>query len=72
MGALELTALLSPLATHGKVASATQAQALNAIVFLYRDVLLMPLGELGEWSRPHRPKYLPTVLTKDQVARSEL
>jgi integron integrase len=69
MGTPEVTAFLSHLATHGKVAPATQAQALNAIVFLYRDVLLMPLGELGEWSRPHRPKHLPTVLTKDQAIR---
>lgn len=32
MGAAELTAFLSHLATQGKVAPATQAQALNAIV----------------------------------------
>ncbi|MBM3847854.1 MAG: integron integrase [Verrucomicrobia bacterium] len=69
MGAPEITAFLSHLATHAKVAPATQSQALNAIVFLYRDVLLLPLGPLGEWSRPQRPKHLPTVLTKDQVAR---
>lgn len=69
MGAAELAAFLSDLASVGKVAPATQAQALNAIVFLYRDVLLSPLGDLGEWSRPPRRRHLPTVLTKDQVAR---
>ena len=40
MGPPEITAFLSDLATVGEVAPATQSQALNAIVFLYRDVLL--------------------------------
>ncbi len=48
MGALELTAFLSDLASVGRVAPATQAQALNAIVFLYRDVLLHPSPERGQ------------------------
>ena len=49
MGAPELTGFLSHLATHLKVAPATQAQALNAIVFLYRDVLLSGFGV--HWTR---------------------
>ena len=36
---------LSHLATEGKVAASTQRQALNALVFLYRDVLDLPLQE---------------------------
>ena len=67
MGAAELAAFLSDLASVGKVAPATQAQALNAIVFLYRDVLLRPLGDLGEWGRCARPKHLPTVLSQAEV-----
>ncbi len=34
---------LSCLATEGKVSASTQKQALNALVFLYREVLDMPL-----------------------------
>ncbi len=39
MNAPEVERFLSHLATQGQVAAATQRQALNAIVFLYRDVL---------------------------------
>lgn len=41
-------------------AVSTQAQALNALVFLYRAVLKRPLGAL-EFSRPRRPARLPAV-----------
>lgn len=39
MGAPELTAFLSDLAIKRNVAASTQNQALNALLFLYRDVL---------------------------------
>ena len=39
------------LAVQRKVAASTQTQALNAIVFLYRDVLVAPLGEISELNR---------------------
>jgi integron integrase len=42
-------------------------QALNAVVFLYRDVLLRPLGRLPELRRSARPPRLPEVLSKDEV-----
>ncbi|MDW7772234.1 MAG: phage integrase N-terminal SAM-like domain-containing protein [Desulfobulbaceae bacterium] len=35
---------LSYLASRENVAASTQRQALNALVFLYRDVLAKPLG----------------------------
>jgi len=38
MGAAEVEQYLSNLATKGKVAASTQRQALNAIVFFYREV----------------------------------
>lgn len=50
-------------------AAATQNQALNAIVFLYRDVLREPLGDLGKWARAKRPKRLPTWLTHAEMVR---
>ena len=48
--------------------ASTQNQALNAIVFLYRDVLKQPLGELGKWARAKRPKRLPVYLEKSEMA----
>lgn len=50
-------------------AAATQNQALNAVVFLYRDVLRSPLGDIGNWSRARRPKRLPSWLTHDEMLR---
>lgn len=58
---------LEKLAPHSS--ASTQNQALNAIVFLYRDVLQQPLGELGPWARAKRPKRLPTWLTHDEMLR---
>jgi len=47
MGKQQIEAFLSNLVTQGNVASSTQRQALNAIVFLYREVLDMPIeGEI--------------------------
>jgi integron integrase len=69
LGTKDVEAFLSHLATVGKVSGATQRQALNAIVFLYRDVMDIPLeGEIA----PARSKRLispPTVLTQVEVQR---
>jgi len=70
MGAKEVERFLSHLATKEKVAVSTQKQALNALVFLYRDVLLMPLGK--DSLAPIRSKrkiHPPTVLTVEEVER---
>jgi len=70
MGAKEVERFLSHLATNRKVAVSTQKQALNALVFLYRDVLLTPLGK--DSLAPLRSKrkiHPPTVLTVDEVER---
>jgi hypothetical protein len=42
MGADEIRAFLTHLAVQGQVAAATQNGALNALVFLYRQVLKQP------------------------------
>lgn len=62
-------AFLTDLAVRGKVSAATQNQALAAIVFLYRDVLRMPLPWLEGIERAKRPKRLPVVLSQADVAR---
>ncbi len=68
MGAAELELFLTDLAVRGQVSVSTQNQALNEIVFLYRDVLNMELGRL-EAVRSRRPKRLPTVLAPEEVAQ---
>ena len=67
LGTAEVAAFLSHLATDLHVAVATQNQALNALVFLYEEVLHQPLGTIGEWARSERPKRLPVVLTRSEV-----
>jgi integron integrase len=66
MGAAEVEGFLSHLATEGKVAAATQRQALNAIIFLYREVLDIELGGIAPL-RSKKQRKPPTVLTKNEV-----
>ena len=64
----ELTAFLSHLANEGRVGASTQNQALNALVFLYREVLHIDLGDFGDFARAKRPKRLPAVLSRQECA----
>src|SRR5688500_6695384 len=67
MGAAEVTAFLSWLATERNVAAATQNQALSALLFLYKHVLGVELPWLGELVRAQRPVRLPSVLSEVEV-----
>ena len=55
------------LAEDLKVSASTQNQALNALVFLYREVLQLPFGQLEPFVRAKRLEHLPVVLTKAEV-----
>lgn len=68
MGAAEVSAFLSSLATVGKVSASTQNQALAALLFLYADVLGRKLEALEEMVRAKRPARLPVVMTRQEVA----
>ena len=68
MGAPELEAFLSDLAVRKQVAANTQNQALSALLFLYREVLGVELPWLDGVTRAKRPKRVPTVLSRDEVA----
>ncbi len=69
MGADEVAAFLSHLATEGKVAATTQNQALAALLFLYGKVLRMDLPWIEEVVRAKESRRLPVVLTPDEVTR---
>ena len=55
----EVASFLEYLAVQRKVAGATQAQALNAIVFFFAKVLEKPLGEIGPFKRAKKPIRIP-------------
>jgi len=69
MGTEEIKAFLTHLAVDENVAAATQNQALKAILFLYREVLTMGMGDIGDYLRAKCPKLLPTVLIKEEVQK---
>lgn len=63
----EITSFLNHLAVNRNVASATQNQALCAIVFLYKHVLETPLEFLENLKRAKAPINVPVVLTKEET-----
>jgi integron integrase len=67
MGGQELTLFLSDLAIQRNVSASTQNQALNAILFLYRDVLKIQLPWLDDVQRAKKPHRLPVVFTREEV-----
>src|SRR5260221_5859489 len=69
LGPSDVTRFLSSLAVDANVSASTQNQALAAIVFLYRDVLNMPVGWLNALVRAKRPGRVPVVFTGDEVRK---
>lgn len=65
----EVERFLSHLASVENVAASTQRQALNALVFLYRDVLLIPLDQSIAPVRAKRKRHPPAVLTEQELQR---
>jgi integron integrase len=65
----EIAQFLSSLATARRVSASTQNQALNALLFLYDEVLSKKIGLIDGVVRAKRPQRLPVVLTKDEVKR---
>ena len=66
MSEREISAFLKHLCVDRDVAAATHNQALNALVFPYREVLKMELKDI-EKHRPRRKKRVPVVLGVDEV-----
>lgn len=68
MGAVEIENFLTYLAQERHVAASTQNQALSAILFLYREVLHIPVTNI-EVTWANKPKRLPTVLSQSETQR---
>jgi integron integrase len=67
LGAAEVEQFLTHLAVHRKVSAATQNQALQALLFLYRHVLQIELPWLNEITRAAHSQRLPVVLDRAEV-----
>ncbi|MCF8070687.1 MAG: integron integrase [Desulfobacterales bacterium] len=67
VGKREIEAFLSHLAVDQRVAASTQRQALNAIVFLYKNVLDIPVNEKLEPVRAKRYARPPIVMSQGEV-----
>jgi integrase len=63
----DVSAFVSWLAERRRVSASTQNQALSAILFLYRDVLAVDLGEVPAIVRARTPERLPVVFSRAEV-----
>jgi len=62
-----INAFVTSLAVKDNVAASTQNQALAALLFLYRHVLGIEVGDLEDLIRAKKPARLPVVMTRDEV-----
>ncbi len=67
MGEKEIREYLNYLAVEKHVAASTQNQALNAILFLYKEIIKKDIGWLKDIKRAKTKKNLPVVLTPGEV-----
>lgn len=67
LGASDISAFLTWLATTRRVSASTQNQALAALLFLYEHVLCMSIGPVEHVVRAKQPDRLPVVLSRDEV-----
>ena len=66
LGIKDVERFLSDLAVKQEVSASTQRQALNAIAFLYRDVLHKPLdGKIAHSRAKKKPKTVTVLSTKE-------
>jgi site-specific recombinase XerD len=66
LGKEGVEAFLKHLAMHLEVAAGTQNQAFSALLFLYKEVLEIPLEDLDA-TRAKRKRKLPMVLSREEV-----
>ena len=67
MDEVQINEFLTHLAVDERVSASTQNQALSGILFLYRHVLGIEVGQLREVVRARKPKRLPVVMTRQEV-----
>jgi|GEM_PF-4060848 integrase len=69
LDAKDLRGYLDFLAGKRNVAASTQNLALNALAFLYKQVLKRDPGAFGDFARARESRHVPTVLSRDEIER---
>ncbi|HEY2804630.1 MAG TPA: integron integrase [Gemmatimonadales bacterium] len=69
LGEAEVKAFLDDLAVRGRVSASTQSQALAGILFLYREVLRVPIPWVADVVRAKPAQRVPVVMSPDEVRR---
>jgi len=67
LGTYDVKDYLTFLAVKCKVASSTQNQAFNSLLFFYRNGLKREFGDLRDVPRAKKSLYIPTVLSRAEV-----
>jgi len=68
MGKCEIESFLTHLAVNKSVAPSTQNQALQALLFLYKNVLETDMAWIDDVVRAKATRRVPVVLSQDEVA----
>jgi integron integrase len=66
---VQIAAFLDAMALNERLSASSQRQALNALVFLYREVFGKELGDFSEFRRARVRPHLPVWLTKEELKR---
>ena len=69
LGAEEIRNFINHLAIKRNVSSSTQNQALQGILFLYKNVLKKDIGWINDIKHAQRKRHLPVILTKEEVKK---
>ena len=67
LSSLDVKEYLTYLAVKRHVASSTQNQAFNALLFLFRHVLKKDYGDMRDVPRAKKSKYIPVVLSREEI-----
>lgn len=64
-----INTFLSNLAIERELSASTQNQALAALLYFYKNILEIPIGQLGEVIRAKKKPKLPIVFSKQEIRR---
>jgi len=67
LGKDEIRKFLNYLAVERNVSASTQNQALQGILFLYKEILHKDVGWVDDIQRPTKPKHIPVVYSKSEA-----